>query len=111
MVIAINTERNSKVLMRSEVHSKASLRAPGVSVGYCILSYNSPRCFLIGRYKFICIYEPPDLCICHALFPQVLLPWYSSGDEYASMLEVCVATILIVSFSIILYENEVRTWT
>ena len=106
----MNAAHSSSFFVRSEVHFKASLRAPGVSVSYCILRNKRFRCFLIGRYKFICIYEPPDLCVCHALFPQAFLPWYSSGDEYASVLEVCVATILIVSFSMVLYENEVRTW-
>ena len=46
MVIAINTERSYAGFVQPEVHFKVSLIEAGVSVGYCILSYNSPRCFL-----------------------------------------------------------------
>ena len=57
MVIAINTERSSNLFVRSEVHFKASLLAPGVSVGYCIRSYNSCISFF-GRVATVTFFTP-----------------------------------------------------
>ena len=52
MVIAINTDRSSKFSVTSEVHFKASLREPGVSVGFFILRNTCFRCFLSFIHLF-----------------------------------------------------------